>query len=285
MTTATAIEPKKKNNVVIIKPSKGWVGLRLNDLWVYRELIYFLTWRDIKVRYKQSVLGILWAILKPFMSMVVFTIFFGNFAKIPSDGIPYPIFSYTATLPWELFAAALGVASRSMVSNSNMISKIYFPRMIIPLASVMSSVIDFFIGFTILIGMMFYFKITPTIATLWLPLLILLALITALGVGFWSSALMVRYRDVGYIMPFVSNLWMYLTPVVYPVSMIPEKWHVLYFLNPMAGVVEGFRYALLGTTQSFSSGMILISATIAILLLITGMFYFRRMEKQFADMV
>lgn len=285
MTTATAIEQKKKPNVVIIKPSKGWVGLRLNDLWVYRELIYFLTWRDIKVRYKQSVLGILWAILKPFMSMVVFTIFFGNFAKIPSDGIPYPIFSYTATLPWELFAAALGVASRSMVSNSNMISKIYFPRMIIPLASVMSSVVDFLIGFTILIGMMFYFKITPTIATLWLPLLILLALITALGVGFWSSALMVRYRDVGYIMPFVSNLWMYLTPVVYPVSMIPEKWHVLYFLNPMAGVVEGFRYALLGTTQSFSSGMILISATIAILLLVTGMFYFRRMEKQFADMV
>jgi len=285
MTTATAIEQKKKNNVVIIKPSKGWVGLRLNDLWIYRELIYFLTWRDIKVRYKQSVLGILWAILKPFMSMVVFTIFFGNFAKIPSDGIPYPIFSYTATLPWELFAAALGVASRSMVSNSNMISKIYFPRMIIPLASVMSSVVDFLIGFTILIGMMFYFKITPTIATLWLPLLILLALITALGVGFWSSALMVRYRDVGYIMPFISNLWMYLTPVVYPVSMIPEKWHVLYFLNPMAGVVEGFRYALLGTTQSFSSGMILISAAIAILLLITGMFYFRRMEKQFADMV
>ena len=285
MTTATAIEQKKKNNVVIIKPSKGWVGLRLNDLWIYRELIYFLTWRDIKVRYKQSILGILWAILKPFMSMVVFTIFFGNFAKIPSDGIPYPIFSYTATLPWELFAAALGVASRSMVSNSNMISKIYFPRMIIPLASVMSSVVDFLIGFTILIGMMFYFKITPTIATLWLPLLILLALITALGVGFWSSALMVRYRDVGYIMPFISNLWMYLTPVVYPVSMIPEKWHVLYFLNPMAGVVEGFRYALLGTTQSFSSGMILISAAIAILLLITGMFYFRRMEKQFADMV
>jgi lipopolysaccharide transport system permease protein len=285
MTTATAIEQKMKNNVVIIKPSKGWVGLRLTDLWVYRELIYFLTWRDIKVRYKQSVLGILWAILKPFMSMVVFTIFFGNFAKIPSDGIPYPIFSYTATLPWELFAAALGVASRSMVSNSNMISKIYFPRMIIPLASVMSSVVDFLIGFIILIGMMFYFKITPTIATLWLPLLILLALITALGVGFWSSALMVRYRDVGYIMPFVSNLWMYLTPVVYPVSMIPEKWHVLYFLNPMAGVVEGFRYALLGTTQSFSSGMILISAAIAILLLITGMFYFRRMEKQFADMV
>ncbi|HNR02790.1 MAG TPA: ABC transporter permease [Anaerolineaceae bacterium] len=285
MTTADTLEQKKKPPVVIIKPSRGWVGLKLSDLWLYRELVYFLTWRDIKVRYKQSVLGILWAILKPFMAMVVFTIFFGNFAKIPSDGVPYPIFSYTATLPWELFAAALGVASRSMVSNSNMVSKIYFPRMIIPLASVMSSVVDFLIGFTILIGMMIFYKVTPTIAILWLPLLILLALVTALGVGFWSSALMVRYRDVGYIMPFIANLWMYLTPVVYPSSMIPEKWRLLYALNPMTGVVEGFRYALLGTTQSVSSGMILVSSLIAIIVLISGMFYFRRMEKQFADMI
>ena len=179
----------------------------------------------------------------------------------------------------------MGVASRSMVSNSNMVSKIYFPRMIIPLASVMSSVVDFLIGFTILIGMMIFYKVTPTIAILWLPLLILLALVTALGVGFWSSALMVRYRDVGYIMPFIANLWMYLTPVVYPSSMIPEKWRLLYALNPMTGVVEGFRYALLGTTQSVSSGMILVSSLIAIIVLISGMFYFRRMEKQFADMI
>lgn len=283
--TTSAIETRNKPGVVFIKPSKGWVGLRLGDLWEYRELIYFLTWRDIKVRYKQSVLGILWAILKPFMAMVVFTIFFGNFAKIPSDGIPYPIFSYTATLPWELFAAALGVASRSMVSNSNMISKIYFPRLIVPLASVMSSVVDFLIGFIILIGMMIFYKVTPTIATLWLPLLILLALVTALGVGFWTSALMVRYRDVGYIMPFLANLWMYLTPVVYPSSMIPEKWRLLYALNPMTGVVEGFRYALLGTNQSISVWMILISSVIAVLILISGMFYFRRMEKEFADMI
>ena len=285
MATINTLEQKKKLPVAIIKPSKGWVGLKLNDLWIYRELVYFLTWRDIKVRYKQSVLGILWAILKPFMAMVVFTIFFGNFAKIPSDGVPYPIFSYTATLPWELFAAALGVASRSMVSNSNMVSKIYFPRMIIPLASVMSSVVDFFIGFTILIGMMIFYKVTPSIAILWLPLLILLALVTALGVGFWSSALMVRYRDVGYIMPFIANLWMYLTPVVYPSSMIPEKWRLLYALNPMTGVVEGFRYALLGTTQSISAGMLLVSSAIAVIVLISGMFYFRRMEKQFADMI
>lgn len=283
--TSTALELKKKLDIVTIKPTKGWVGLNLKDLWIYRELVYFLTWRDIKVRYKQSVLGILWAILKPFMSMVVFTIFFGNFAKIPSDGVPYPIFAYTATLPWELFASALSVASRSMVSSGNMISKIYFPRLIVPLASVMSSVVDFFIGFTILIGMMFFYHISPTINTLWLPLLILLALVTALGIGFWTSALMVRYRDVGYLMPFVTNLWMYLTPVVYPASMIPEKWRLLYALNPMTGVVEGFRFALLGTTKSVSLPMLLVSTGIAILILITGLFYFRRMEKQFADMI
>jgi len=284
MTTST-LDQKKKPNQVLIQPSKGWVGLRLRDLWDYRELIYFLTWRDIKVRYKQSVLGIMWAIINPFMSMVVYTIFFGTLAKIPSDGVPYPIFSYTALLPWILFSSALSVASRSMVSSGNMISKIYFPRMIVPLASVMSSVVDFFIAFVILIGMMFFYSITPTIALLWLPLLILLALISALGVGFWFSALMVRYRDVGYLMPFVTELWKFITPVVYPASMIPEKWRLVYALNPMTGVVEGFRYALLGTTQSISIPMILVSSGIAILVLISGMFYFRRMEKQFADMI
>ncbi len=283
--TTDALELKKQPNTVIIKPSKGWVGLNLKDLWVYRELVYFLTWRDIKVRYKQSVLGILWAILKPFMTMVVFTIFFGNLAKIPSDGVPYPIFSYTAILPWELFASALIVASRSMVGSGNMISKIYFPRMIVPLSSIMASVVDFFIGFVILIGMMLFYRVTPTINILWLPLLILLTLVSALGVGFWTSALMVRYRDVGYLMPFVTELWKFLTPVVYPASMIPEKWRLLYALNPMTGVVEGFRYALLGTTQSVSLPMVLISAGISILILITGLFYFRRMEKQFADMI
>ena len=283
--TTTALETKNKPGVVYIKPSRGWVSLRLIDLWEYRELIYFLTWRDIKVRYKQSVLGIMWAVINPFMSMVVYTIFFGTLAKIPSDGVPYPIFSYTALLPWILFSSALSVASRSMVSSGNMISKVYFPRMIVPLASVMSSVVDFFIAFIILIGMMIFYKITPTIAILWLPPLILLALISALGVGFWFSALMVRYRDVGYLMPFVTELWKFLTPVVYPASMIPEKWRLLYALNPMTGVVEGFRYALLGTTQSISLPMILVSSGIAILVLISGLFYFRRMEKQFADMI
>jgi lipopolysaccharide transport system permease protein len=283
--TSNALELKKKPPVVLIQPSKGWVGLRLRDLWEYRELIYFLTWRDIKVRYKQSVLGIMWAVINPFMTMVVYTIFFGTLAKIPSDGIPYPIFSYTGLLPWILFSSALSVASRSMVASGNMISKIYFPRMIVPLASVMSSVVDFFIAFIILIGMMLFYSITPTIAMLWLPALILLALISALGVGFWSSALMVRYRDVGYLMPFVTELWKFITPVVYPASMIPEKWRLLYFLNPMTGVVEGFRYALLGSSQSLSLPMILVSSGIAVLVLVSGLFYFRRMEKQFADMI
>lgn len=283
MSKETALQ--KSPETVIIKPSKGWVPLNLKDLWAYRELVYFLTWRDIKVRYKQSVLGILWAVLKPFMSMVVYTIFFGNFAKIPSDGIPYPIFVYTAILPWELFASALSVASRSMVSSGNMISKIYFPRIIVPLSSVMSSLVDFAIGFVILIGMMFYFHIVPTIAMLWLPLFILLALITALGVGFWFSALMVRYRDVGYLMPFITDLWKYASPVIYPASMVPEKLRLIYSINPMTGVVEGFRYALLGTQQSTSWLMVLISSVIALIILISGLYYFRRMEKQFADMI
>lgn len=283
--TTKEVALTKTPETVLIKPSKGWVPLNLKDLWAYRELVYFLTWRDIKVRYKQSVLGILWAILKPFMSMVVYTIFFGTLAKIPSDGVPYPIFSYTAILPWELFASALSVASRSMVSSGNMISKIYFPRIIVPLSSVMASLVDFAIGFLILFAMMFYYHITPTIAILWLPLLILMALVTALGVGFWFSALMVRYRDVGYMMPYITDLWKFISPVVYGASMIPEKYRLIYSLNPMTGVVEGFRYALLGTQQSTSIWMVLISALISIVILISGLYYFRRMEKQFADMI
>lgn len=279
------MEEKKQSEVVIIKPSKGWVGLRLKDLWVYRELVYFLTWRDLKVRYKQSILGVLWAVLKPFMNMVVFSIFFGSLAKMPSDGVPYPLFYFVGSLPWELFGNALTVSSKSMVSSGNMISKIYFPRLIVPLSSVMASVVDFLISFVILIGLMFYYHYAPTIGLLWLPLLMILSLITALGVGFWTSALMVRYRDVGYILPFVTNLWMFITPVLYSASMIPEKWRVIYSLNPMTGVIEGFRYALLGTTQSISVLMIVLSIVISILMFVSGMFYFRRMEKQFADMI
>lgn len=280
-----AIETIKKPDTVIIQPAKGLVALNLRDLWIYRELIYFLTWRDLKVRYKQSVLGVLWAIIKPFMAMVVFTIFFGNLAKMPSDGLPYPVWSYTGLLPWEFFAAALSVSARSMLTSGSMVSKIYFPRIIVPLSSVFANLVDFLIAFVILIGMMFFYHITPTINMLWLPAFILLAIVTALGVGLWFSALLVMYRDVGYMLPFITQLWMFISPVVYASSTVPENWRVLYSLNPMAGVVEGFRWALLGTQQSISPTMIAISAGISLTLFVTGLFFFRRMERVFADMI
>jgi lipopolysaccharide transport system permease protein len=283
--TTTAIETKKKIDVVTIRPSKGWVGLHLRDIWLYRELVYFLTWRDLKVRYKQSVLGVLWAILKPFLSMVVFSVLFGKLAKLPSDGIPYPLFYFVGNLPWDLFSTSLSVASKSMVTSSNMVSKIYFPRLIIPLSSVMASVVDFLISFVILIGLMIFYKYAPTIGVLWLPVLILLALVTALGVGFWTSALMVRYRDFNYILPFVTQLWLFITPVLYSAKVIPQKWLWLYSLNPMTGVIESFRHCLLGTDFSISPLLMVISILISILMFISGLFYFRRMEREFADMI
>ncbi len=280
-----AITTTKKPETVIIQPVKGWVNLNLRDLWIYRELVYFLTWRDLKVRYKQSVLGVLWAIIKPFMTMIVFTIFFGTLAKLPSDGVPYPIWSYTGLLPWEFFAAALSVSARSMLTSGSMVSKIYFPRIIVPLSSVFANLVDFLIAFVILIGMMLFYHITPTINMIWLPAFLLLAVITALGVGLWFSALLVMYRDINYMLPFITQLWMFISPVVYASSTIPEKWRVLYSLNPMAGVVEGFRWAMLGTQQSISPLMIAISSGIAILLFVSGLFFFRRMERVFADMI
>lgn len=279
------VEVTKKTDTIIIQPVKGLVALNLRDLWIYRELIYFLTWRDLKVRYKQSVLGVLWAIIKPFMAMVVFTIFFGNLAKLPSDGMPYPIWSYTGLLPWEFFAAALSVSARSMLTSGSMVSKIYFPRIIVPLSSVFANLVDFLIAFVILIGMMFFYKITPTINMVWLPLFVLLAVVTALGVGLWFTALLVMYRDINYMLPFITQLWMFVSPVVYASSSVPEQWRLLYSLNPMAGVVEGFRWAMLGTQQSISPMMIAISAGISILLFVTGLFFFRRMERVFADMI
>ena len=272
-------------DLVVIQPVKGLVALNLKDLWKYRELIYFLTWRDLKVRYKQSVLGVLWAILQPFLNMVILTIFFGNLAKIPSDGLPYPIFSYTATVPWAFFAAALGVSARSMLTSGHMVSKIYFPRMIVPLSSVLANVVDFLIAFVILIAMLFYYQVTPTINIVWLPFFLLLAMITALGVGLWLSALVVMYRDFNYILGILPTFLMYLSPVVYSSSLIPEKWRLIYSLNPMTGVIEGFRWALLGTQGVVTPLMLAISAVISVLLFVTGMFYFRRMERVFADMI
>ncbi|HUV16732.1 MAG TPA: ABC transporter permease [Pelolinea sp.] len=278
------MQMKNAARLTIIKPSIGWSALNLRDLWLYRELILFMTWRDLKVRYKQTLLGAGWAVLQPFLTMVVFSIFFGNLANVPSDGVPYPIFSYTALIPWTLFSKALQDASRSLVASSHMITKVYFPRMILPLASVLAGVVDFLIAFVVLIGMMVYFGIYPT-ANIWtLPIFLLLALITAIGVGLWLSALNVLYRDIGYVLPFLTQFWMFLTPIAYPSSMVPEKFQALYSLNPMTGVVEGFRWALIGTGQA-PGIMTLVSSLVAIVLLISGMFYFRRMERLFADMV
>lgn len=288
----TSISTQLKEDITYLRPSRGWSALNLADIWNYRELVYFLIWRDIKVRYKQTLLGAAWAIIQPFFTMVVFTIFFGRLAGVPSDGVPYPIFSYTGLLPWGLFTKALTDAGRAMVANRAMITKIYFPRLVIPLASVLSGLVDFAIAFLVLIGMIFYYNnvpgeydsisISPTILTL--PLFLLLALVTALGVGLWLSALNVRYRDINYILPFLTQFWLFITPVAYPASMIPEQWRWLYALNPMTGVVEGFRWALLGT-GSGPDLMLAVSTTISILALISGLFYFRRMERTFADMV
>ncbi len=270
---------------LVIKPSSGWVPLDLKDLWRYRELVFFMTWRDLTVRYKQTLLGASWAVLRPFLTMVVFSIFFGGLAKVPSDGVPYPIFSFTALLPWELFVTALTVASRSLVVNSNMITKVYFPRIILPMSSILAGVVDFAIASVVMVGMMIYYQFTPT-ANLWvLPLLLVLTLVAAIGVSLWLSAMNVLYRDVGYVTPFLQQLWLYITPIAYPASLVPEQWRLLYALNPMTGVVEGFRWALLGTTQSAPVSLLVTSVIVSIVILISGLFYFRRMERLFADMV
>ena len=270
--------------IIQIRPTKGWASLQLRALWEYRELLYFLAWRDIKVRYKQTVLGAAWAIIHPVATMLIFTIIFGRLAKIPSDNIPYPIFCFCALLPWNYFASAFSRSTGSLVSNTHLISKVYFPRLIIPISSLLSGLLDFAIAFLVLIGMMFYYHIVLTITILWLPVFMLMAIATALGVGLWLGALNVQYRDIGYLVPFLSQVWMYATPVVYPSSLIPEKWRLIYGLNPMAGVVEGFRWALIGRGTK-PGYMFLVSALATIILLVSGAFYFRRMEKTFADII
>jgi lipopolysaccharide transport system permease protein len=275
---------KKEASVVFIKPSRGWVLPQIRDVWAYRELLYFLVWRQLKVRYKQTVLGVLWAIIQPFFLMVIFSIFFGRLAKIPSEGIPYPIFAYAGLLPWSYFAKSLNACTESLVGNSSLITKVYFPRLIIPLSSVLSGLVDFLIAFSILLAMMFYYQIIPTLAALLLPFLILMAMTTALGVGLWFSALNVQYRDIRYAISFLVQFWFFATPVVYPSNLVPERWRFLYSLNPMAGVVEGFRGALLGKGQ-LDWPMFTVSIAVVVFLVLTGTFYFRRMEKGFADVV
>ena len=266
------------------KPSGGWAWPKFRELWEYRELLFFFVWRDIKVRYRQTVMGALWAIIQPLFTMVIFSLFFGRLAKVPSDGLPYPIFSYAALVPWTFFATALTQASNSLVLSANMVKKIYFPRLTLPIATVLAGVIDFAIAFIVLLGMMLFYGLAPTINVLWLPLFLLLALITALGVSLWLSAMNVQFRDVQYTIPFLTQAWLFVTPIAYPSSLLSEPWRTLYGLNPMAGVVEGFRWALLGTGTS-PGPMTLVSAVVALTLFITGAFYFRRMEQGFADLL
>lgn len=267
-----------------IAPSKGWVSLKLGELWEYRELLHFLVWRDLKVRYKQTALGAAWAIIQPFFTMVVFSLFFGRLAKVPSDNLPYPIFSFAALVPWTFFANGLTQSSNSLVGSANLITKVYFPRLAIPIASVLSGMVDFVLAFAVLLVMMLYYGIMPTLNVLWLPLFLLLALVASLGVGLWLSALNVEYRDVRYVVPFITQFWLFVTPIAYPSSLLKEPWHTLYGLNPMVGVVEGFRWALLGT-KTAPGPIIAVSSGAAVLILITGAYYFRRMEKTFADIV
>lgn len=272
---------------VYIKPSTGLTALNLRDLWVYRELVFFMIWRDIKVRYKQTLLGAAWAIIQPLLTMLVFNfIFNGGITKVQTDSnIPYPIFSYTALLPWGLFVAALNQASRSLTSNNNMITKVYFPRLVLPIASVLAGLVDFAIAFVILIGLMFYYQVAPTWNVLWaLPLFLLLAIVTALGVALWLSAINVKYRDVNYALPFLTQFWLFITPVAYSASVISDKWQIIYFLNPMAGVVNGFRWALLGAGNG-PDITLWISVGISLLVLVSGLFYFRNMERTFADTI
>ena len=270
--------------VIMVKPSKGWISLNLGELGEYRELIYFLTWRDIKVRYKQTVLGAAWAIIQPFFTMVVFSLFFGKLAKVPSDGIPYPIFAYVALVPWTFFANGLSQSSNSLVGNANLIKKVYFPRLVVPISGVISGLVDFLLAFIVLIAMMLVYGIFPTINVFWLPFLLLLTLVSALGVGLWLSAMNVQFRDVRYTVPFLTQFWLFATPIAYPSSLLPEPWRILYGVNPMVGVVEGFRWALLGADTA-PGPIIIVSALVALALLVSGAFYFRRMEKTFADVV
>ncbi len=279
--------PRTKNEkemIVHIKPSRGWSSLKLGELWRYRELIFFFVWRDLKVRYKQTILGAAWAILQPFMTMVVFSVFFGRLANVPSDGLPYPVFAFSALVPWTFFANGLTQASNSVVTNAGMVKKIYFPRLTLPVATVLAGLVDFVLAFVILIGMLFYFRITPTGNIVWLPLFLLLALITAMGASLWFAALNVRFRDVRYTVPFLVQFWLFLTPIAYSSEIVPEEWRLLYSLNPMVGVVEGFRWALLGTDTE-PGRMVVVSAFVAVLMLVGGVIYFRRMEKSFADIV
>jgi lipopolysaccharide transport system permease protein len=269
---------------VVIEPRRGLFDLGLKSVWGYRELLYFLVWRDLKVRYKQTIIGIGWAVLQPLITMLISTVIFGHFAKIPSDGVPYPIFAFCGLLPWTYFATALNRCIVSVVADSHVITKIYFPRLILPLAGTASGLVDFFISLVVFLGFMIWYEMPITWGLLALPFFLMFALVTALALGLWLSALNVRYRDVTYTIPFLIQVWMFASPVVYPVNLIPEEWRFLYSLNPMAGVIEGFRWALLGKASPDFSVMA-VSALVVVLLLASGVIFFRNMERTFADII
>lgn len=284
MSNALVNPPGDGLPVTRIKPTRGWVALRLDQVWEYRELLYFLAWRDLKVRYKQTVLGAGWAIIQPFLTMVVFTIFFGKLAKVPSDGVPYPVFSYAGLVPWTFFANALSQSASSLLTNTNLVSKVYFPRLILPIASCLASLVDMVLATFILLFIMLYYHVPFSPTMVFLPVFALFALVTALSVGLWLSALNVEFRDIRYVIPFLIQLWLFATPIAYPASLVHGPWKVLYGLNPMVGVVQGFRWALLGSRMTLGLPFV-VSAGVTVVALIGGAFYFRRTEKSFADRV
>jgi lipopolysaccharide transport system permease protein len=270
--------------VTVIEPASGWVPLRFRELWEHRELLYFLVWRDVKVRYKQTALGVLWAVLQPLFTMVVFSVFFGRLGGLPSDGVPYPVFAYCALVPWTYFATTLSQASNSLVDHQRLITKVYFPRVLVPSAAVLAGLLDLALALVVLVGMLIYYGVTPTVRVLTVPGFVVLAALVSLGVSLWLSALNVRYRDVRYTIPFLIQSWLFITPVAYSASLVPERWRPLYGLNPMTGVVEGFRWALLGKAQPPGT-MLLVSITTVVGMLLGGLYYFRRVERTFADVV
>ncbi len=281
---AAPFSPCRTAARIRLEPARTWPSLELAQLWEHHELIYFFIWRDIKVRYRQTVLGAGWAIIQPLFTMLIFTLFFGRLAKVPSDGIPYSLFAFCGLVPWSFFAYGLNQGSTSLVSNSNLVKKVYFPRLTIPIAKVVSALVDFGLAFLLLIGMMFYYGSHPTLRVLYVPLFSLLAMVCALGVAFWLSALNVHLRDVGYTLPFLTQLWLFATPIAYPSSLLPRHWQVVYGINPMVGVVEGFRWALLGT-KMVAGPVLVVSVLVAVAILVSGAFWFRRLERTFADVL
>ena len=277
--------PLAAETITVIQPSKGWVSLRLKELWRYRELLYFLTWKSILIQYKQAVLGVAWAVLNPILTMIVFTVIFNKLLHVGTGNYPvaYPVFVYAGLLPWNLFSGSLSSAGTSLVGNANLITKVYFPRLVIPGSAVLGNVPNFLISFLVLVVLMAAYRVVPTWNVVFLPFFTLLGLLTAMGVSLWLSALYVLYRDVQYIIPFLVQIWMYMSPVMYPTSKIPQKWMWLYSLNPMTGVIGGFRWALFGEQEPNS--LFWLSAAMVVVLFMSGLYYFRRMERVFADLV